>query len=92
MRYAEHGFTATVATWRGVRFCGLTFIRASADDAMACVRQVPKPVLAGITQSPLEREVEGDGLERTSKTPSLPGSAEGEGVPRARVSKVGLAP
>ena len=57
----------------------------------ACVRQVPKPDWAGMTQSPFWKPVEGEPVERTSKTPSFPGTAAAGWVPRS-VVKGGFAP
>jgi hypothetical protein len=67
------------------------FITASAEDATACVRQAPKPVFAGITQSPFSRPDEAGGVEVTSNTPSLPRITEGAEVPISEL-KVGFAP
>jgi hypothetical protein len=58
-------------------------------SATACVLQVPNWEMAGMTQSPLAKSGEED--ERTSKTPSFPGVADGSGVPMREV-KGGLAP
>jgi hypothetical protein len=55
------------------------------SEARAWVRHVPKPVEEFITQSPLETVFMDEPMERTSKEPSLPPTAEGEGVPRREV-------
>lgn len=58
-------------------------------SATACVRHVPNCVDAGMTQSPFSK-LEDPGLT-TSKTPSLPGRAEGSGVPIRELNS-GLTP
>ncbi len=52
---------------------------------------MPNDVAAGMTQSPLARPSELEPAARTSKTPSLPGMADGSGVP-TRELKGGLEP
>jgi hypothetical protein len=47
--------------------------------------------MAGMTQSPFCSDEEGEPVETTSKTPSLPGMAEGSEVPIREV-KGGLEP
>ena len=57
------------------------------SEARAWVRHVPKPVEDVITQSPLETLFMDEPMERTSKEPSLPPTADGEGVPRREVKR-----
>ena len=92
--------TETVAAWSGVRLPAVagssaasrTLIRAvSACSTRAWVRQVPKPVPEGMTQSPRWRVETPGPRETTSKQPSLPGRADGSEVP-IRLEKEGLAP
>ncbi|KAI4136853.1 MAG: hypothetical protein LQ340_008114 [Diploschistes diacapsis] len=84
IRHAVTGFTLTPATSAAASPAPSTLI-TSASATCRCVRHVPSPVRRGITQSPLRTELAPEPAATTSKTPSLPGTAEGEGVPRADV-------
>lgn len=84
------GLTLTVATCVGVRPSLLTLMNFEASST-ACVLQVPNWPTAGRTQSPFFRDEDGSPEDRTSKTPSLPGTTEGSAVPMREV-KGGLEP
>ena len=85
MRHAVTGFTPTVATCSGRSPCFSTLSTLS-SSICRCVLHVPSPVYFAITQSPfLMSDLMPEPVLRTSKHPSLPGTAEGWGVPRVLV-------
>lgn len=77
------GLTLTVPTWIGFRPSLFSILRTDEGEAVAWVRQVPKPGDWVMTQSPFVKEEEV--VERTSKQPSLPPTADGSGVPSSEV-------
>lgn len=77
------GLTVMVAASIGFSPSLFSTFMTFSDGICRFVRHVPSPVRLGITQSPFVNPFALDPAETTSKTPSLPGTAEGWEVPRS---------